>query len=953
MPGTARRGRRSATAKKASTENVPSDSEPADTEESVLTDTTDTAAAADSEKTKETENEEGSEPQGDEEKRDNGAPANEDKGEEGITVDLEIKDEIAVHEDKAKETVEVMIEGVAEKEETETAGQEEVTDVTVSEVDTKMNTEDEKKLTSDKDTSELATTKKESNDTNVEKEVLVTDNVAAAKTDIEEKTPLDTDKVTAAEESMEEETKINTEDTTASSAETDQAKETADTPPDPVTPTKDQSVADTKPSPTPSSSPEVTKTNTPDQEQVFNRPFPASIAKLRNLTVNIGPIRQMDLKSDKLHEILKLSDNFEIKFELKDKESGGKVVQEKCGFVRLPLGITTPTFLIRVAYRLGNLHIDGRDMSVKFPEAFNNAVEECKQYIDENRKLKADMFEKRKRQIAVKNVPPNVTEDTIRSLFPEAQKITLSMEDLPDGGKKVGSVLLDFDTEEACIQCLDTNKDVFIEDCQLKIFRLYSEKKYRSPRSQNFFGRQQSSRGRGLGRGRGMAQRGSFQAAKIRNRALGFGGATRGRGGIVKRGNQGRNTTGTVQSSPQASAKSPGAMGPPKASPKGLIVPGRSQRNRSIQWPKPVHSKFVIFIIFNLYIVSTSYCYNVPIQTLLDVLPLRLYAGSYQSPASHEGQFKDFTPKRENNRGRQRSRAGRGRGKQGYEQRREERNPSFRGEQSRQSPYRTDRSPSNRSTSSYRSEQRYSSPSTSRADDPMAMMEYLKTTIARMEEKMTGRDSGDRGYNARHEEQSRSSHYSPRGRGSPSRGRGRGRGDQSRKRPAETREYGQEAKRQFMGELQEPQVQDQGRRDTRADYYGSQQNTSTVERRDSVGRMVAEGLSSYRHDRDSGNHGGSYGGSYGSSQGGSYGSSQGGSYGSSHGGNQSGNYGNRSGSYGDSGDRNRRDNYSGRSESYSTGYSGGGGQFSSRGGGGRGQSRGRGYNKGNRQGQLW
>ena len=53
---------------------------------------------------------------------------------------------------------------------------------------------------------------------------------------------------------------------------------------------------------------------------------------VRNLTVNIGPIRQMDLKSEKLHEILKLTDNFEIKFELRDKkDSAGKIVQEKSG----------------------------------------------------------------------------------------------------------------------------------------------------------------------------------------------------------------------------------------------------------------------------------------------------------------------------------------------------------------------------------------------------------------------------------------------------------------------------------------------------------------------------------------------------------------------------------------------------------------------------------------------
>ena len=55
----------------------------------------------------------------------------------------------------------------------------------------------------------------------------------------------------------------------------------------------------------------------------------------------------------------------------------------------------------------------------------------------------------------------------------------------------------------------------------------------------------------------------------------------------------------------------------------------------------------------------------------------------------------------------------------------------------------------------------------------------------------------DRGYDNRHEEQSRSSQFSPRGRGSPKRGRGRGWGDHNRKRPADSRDYGHEAKRQF------------------------------------------------------------------------------------------------------------------------------------------------------------
>lgn len=41
----------------------------------------------------------------------------------------------------------------------------------------------------------------------------------------------------------------------------------------------------------------------------------------------------------------------------------------------------------------------------------------------------------RKRQISVKNVPANVTEETVRSLFPEAQTISLKMESTSEGSK--------------------------------------------------------------------------------------------------------------------------------------------------------------------------------------------------------------------------------------------------------------------------------------------------------------------------------------------------------------------------------------------------------------------------------------------------------------------------------------------------------------------------------------
>ncbi|XP_060589458.1 uncharacterized protein LOC132744692 isoform X2 [Ruditapes philippinarum] len=836
---------------------------------------------------------------------------------EGITVDLEVKDGTLAKEDAANksETVEVKIEGVpssVEKNddnekgkeddllltETDDVGSEkctevtetdnaaiekemEVNDVPVTDTESKTNTDEKKKSETSEDLGGKEKDQSDSNEVKVEKETLEAEKDTEESVDVQEKKADET----VTDQKSEEKSKVNTEGLTKP---TDGAKPTEQTPE--VSPAKastsGQSSDATKPSSASDLSPASKKTDILTQEPKFDKPFPASLAKLRNLTVNIGPIRQMDLRSEKLHEILKLTDNFEIKFELRDKvDSTGKIVQEKSGFVRLPFEITTPTFLIRVAFRLGNLHIDGRDMSVKFPDAFNQAVVECQQYIEDNRKFRAQKFEERKRQIAVKNVPANVTEDTMRSLFPEAQKITLNMEELPDGGSKVGSVLLEFDTEEACIQCLDTNKDVFVEDCQLKIFRIFSdkisafEKKYiKNPKPQQF------SRGRGFGRGRGSAQRGSFQAAKIRSRAIGFGNTGRGRGGGVKRGgNFGRKPTGSGQSSQQTGIKSPGAtnMGPPG---------GRGQRKRNFSGSKPGKG------------------------------------GNY------EGQFQDFTPKRESNRGRQRARPGRGRGNQGHgnqghERRSSERSPSFRGEQSRQSPYRAERSSSFRSSSSYRNEQRYSSPSTSRDEDPMAMMEYLKSTIARMEEKMTGKETVDRGYDNRHQEQSRSGQFSPRGRGgSPKRGGGRGWGDHGRKRPADTREYGQEPKRQFM--------EDQNRRDSRNDYYSTQQNTGSAQRRDSFVNTAGGSQSDYRNDRDMGNYGDSYGGNFGST--------------SSYSSNQAGSYGNRGGSdYNDGSDRNKRDNNYG-GQRFNSGYSAGGGQFGSR-GGGRGQSsRGRGYNKGNK-----
>lgn len=45
-----------------------------------------------------------------------------------------------------------------------------------------------------------------------------------------------------------------------------------------------------------------------------------------------------------------------------------------CRTVRIPLQINTPRFLVRIGNKLGRLSINGKDLSVRFPDAFNNAI---------------------------------------------------------------------------------------------------------------------------------------------------------------------------------------------------------------------------------------------------------------------------------------------------------------------------------------------------------------------------------------------------------------------------------------------------------------------------------------------------------------------------------------------------------------------------------------------------
>lgn len=43
--------------------------------------------------------------------------------------------------------------------------------------------------------------------------------------------------------------------------------------------------------------------------------------------------------------------------------------------VKIPFQIHSPVFLMLIARKLSSLNINGRDMSVRFPDAFNKAVE--------------------------------------------------------------------------------------------------------------------------------------------------------------------------------------------------------------------------------------------------------------------------------------------------------------------------------------------------------------------------------------------------------------------------------------------------------------------------------------------------------------------------------------------------------------------------------------------------
>ncbi|XP_052275247.1 uncharacterized protein LOC127874738 isoform X2 [Dreissena polymorpha] len=173
----------------------------------------------------------------------------------------------------------------------------------------------------------------------------------------------------------------------------------------------------------------------------FVTPVPKSLSKLKQLTVNIGPIRLIDLHCEKLHNILRINPTFEIKFDPKEKTlDNGIKIMDSCGFVRLNFEVLFPSILVEISDKLSDLNINGRDMSVKFPEAFNKAVKECKAWI-----LQWDQFissvklKGNQRWVMTQQWPKEETSgEKLKSLFPQVDKIMMMI------GK-------DYDDKDICL----------------------------------------------------------------------------------------------------------------------------------------------------------------------------------------------------------------------------------------------------------------------------------------------------------------------------------------------------------------------------------------------------------------------------------------------------------------------------------------------------------------------
>ncbi|KAH3871033.1 uncharacterized protein LOC127868394 [Dreissena polymorpha] len=298
---------------------------------------------------------------------------------------------------------------------------------------------------------------------------------------------------------------------------------------------------------------ESTKPLASKPELVYDRgfvtPVPKSLSKLKQLTVNIGPIRLIDLNCKKLHNILKINPTFEIKFEPKEKTlDNGLKIMDSCGYVRLPFEVSSPSILVKISNKLSDLNINGRDMSVKFPEAFNKAVQECKAWIQQrNQFLSSSDLKVKQRRVMIQQWPKEETSgEKLKRLFPSVDKIIMQIGKDYDDKDICLAVYLEFATVAALEKFMNTGSSNICLDGRLITFtriakggvkpnRVPSQVGNTTPRRKNFpasgqFGASAFGTRRQRGRGQGLRGRGGRD---LRGRAGSIGGVRGRAGGIA------------------------------------------------------------------------------------------------------------------------------------------------------------------------------------------------------------------------------------------------------------------------------------------------------------------------------------------------------------------------------------------------------------------------------------
>ncbi|KAH3699577.1 uncharacterized protein LOC127860094 isoform X2 [Dreissena polymorpha] len=229
---------------------------------------------------------------------------------------------------------------------------------------------------------------------------------------------------------------------------------------------------------------ESTKPLASKPELVYDRgfvtPVPKSLSKLKQFTVNIGPMHLIDLHCKKLYKILKINPTFEIKFEPKEKTlDNGQKIGDSCGYVHLPFEVSSPSILVNISDKLSALNINGRDMSVKFPEAFNKAVQECRAWMKQrnqyfvSRDFK-DQMERvtntllQQRRVMIQQWPKEETSgEKLTSLFPHVDKIIMKIGKDYDGKDICMGVYLEFATEAALEEFMNTGSSNICLDGRL------------------------------------------------------------------------------------------------------------------------------------------------------------------------------------------------------------------------------------------------------------------------------------------------------------------------------------------------------------------------------------------------------------------------------------------------------------------------------------------------------